>query len=112
MRDINQDFAPDKYADLAAANFDAEKVASFTSKPFEVVRHHPSVSGTMYALCARWKANCNNPDLQSGRCERCWTRKSQCYCTKLAEQRKVYAPAAPEAPATNPLSIKGCEVIM
>lgn len=113
MKDINQDFAPDKYADLAAANYDAEKVASFTSEPFEVVRHHPTVPGTMYALCARWKGNCDNPDLQGGRCERCWTRKAQCYCTHLAEQRKVYAPVAPEAPdAINPLSIKGCEVIM
>jgi len=117
MKDLSQSYDPAKYESLQEANYDANLIASLTTEPYEVVRHHPTVVGTMYALCARWKANCDNLDLQSGRCEKCWTRKAQCYCAHLADQRLVYTPTpAPVTPSAdtvaNPLSIQGCEVIM
>ena len=89
--------------------YDEAVIDSWTSEPYEKVRHHEEVLKTAKEKMQEWSLFCNREDPNSRRCNRCWCRQWQCYCDQLSEQAKIYMQGDSDI---NPMSVIGCEVIM
>ena len=95
---------------IIVENYDESIITNLTIEPYNIVRQHHLVAENARFLIARWQEHCDDPDPERGRCERCWTRKRECYCVYLNEQRTEYKLSSPDS--SNDMSVKNCEVVM